>query len=260
MRRIVPFDSSIFDAWHGYAATSCRTLVAMHRLTHYRLCPRSRSLRLAAGELGITLDQVEQEPWSIGPQFLSLNPAGELPVLEIQNGPILCGIYAAAGYVCCDLEKTDDRQSPALQLFAKNSEDRAEVRRLTDWFHNKLDREVTRELLFEKLYARKAKNADQGPNPEILRIARANLKYHLSYISYLADLRTWLAGDELTFADLAAAGHLSALDYLGEVPWADYPVAKAWYQRLKSRPAFRTLLEDRVPGMPPVSPYVDLDF
>ncbi len=232
----------------------------MHRLTHYRLCPRSRSLRLAAGELGLALDAVEQEPWAIGPQFLAVNPAGELPVLEISNGPILCGIYAAAEYICCDLETSGDSHTPPLNLFATDPEDRAEVRRLTDWFHNKLDREVTRELLFEKLYARMKKEGAQGPNPEILRVARTNLKYHLSYISYLSDQRAWLGGDQLSFADLAAAGHISTLDYLGEVSWQDYPIAKAWYQRLKSRPAFRALLEDRVPGMPAIASYPDLDF
>lgn len=234
--------------------------MTLHRLTHYRLCPRSRSLRLALGELGLALEPVEQEPWSIGPQFLSLNPAGELPVLEIADGPILCGVYAAAEFVCCDMEGVHDVKSPTLDLFARDREDRAEVRRLTDWFHNKLDREVTRELLYEKLYARKAGEADRSPNPEILRVARSNFKYHMSYISYLADHRPWLAGDRLSFADLAAAGHVSTLDYLSEVPWPDYPVAKAWYQRLKSRPSFRPLLDDRVPGMPPPPNYVDLDF
>lgn len=232
----------------------------MHRLTHYRLCPRSRSLRLAAGELGLELETHEQESWAIGAEFLALNPAGELPVLEISDGPILCGVYAAAEYICCDLNAAGQSQSPALNLFATDREDRAEVRRLVDWFHNKLDREVTRELLFEKLYARMAKDGGQGPNPEILRVARANLKYHMSYISYLADQRPWLAGDQLSFADLAAAGHISALDYLEEVPWSEYPVTKAWYQRVKSRPAFRPLLNDRVPGMPPSVSYTDLDF
>jgi len=232
----------------------------MHRLTHYRLCPRSRSLRLAAGELGLALDTSEQVPWAIGPEFLALNPAGELPVLEVPGGPILCGVYAAAEFICADLKSDNDGHTPVLQLFAADPEDRAEVRRLTDWFHNKLDREVTRELLFEKLHARMSSDGSDGPNPEILRVARTNLKYHLSYICYLADHRPWLAGDQLSFADLAAAGHFSALDYLGEVPWADYPIAKEWYQRLKSRPAFRSLLEDRVPGMPPPASYADLDF
>ncbi|HZY20786.1 MAG TPA: glutathione S-transferase family protein, partial [Beijerinckiaceae bacterium] len=36
--------------------------------------------------------------------------------------------------------------------------------------------------------------------------------------------------------------------------------AKDWYARVKSRPAFRAVLADRVPGMTPASHYADLDF
>jgi len=79
-------------------------------------------------------------------------------------------------------------------------------------------------------------------------------------VSYLADRRRWLAGDEMSFADLAAAAQISSVDYLGEIPWEDYPVAKLWYARLKSRRAFRSLLADRVPGIMPVTHYADLDF
>jgi glutathione S-transferase len=43
------------------------------------------------------------------------------------------------------------------------------------------------------------------------------------------------------------------------VPWSDFPTVAEWYMRIKSRPAFRTLLADRVPGQPPVSHYADLD-
>jgi len=50
------------------------------------------------------------------------------------------------------------------------------------------------------------------------------------------------------------------LDYLGEVHWGDYPAAKEWYTRMKSRPSFRPLLADRVRGLPPASHYPDLDF
>ena len=54
--------------------------------------------------------------------------------------------------------------------------------------------------------------------------------------------------------------NLSALDYFGEVPWAEFPAAAEWYVRMKSRPSFRSLLADRVPGQPPVSHYAELDF
>jgi glutathione S-transferase len=88
----------------------------------------------------------------------------------------------------------------------------------------------------------------------------ARLRDHLDYIAHLADHRVWLAGDELSIADLAAAGHISAVDYFGDIPWADYPVAKSWYQRVKSRPSFRPLLADTIRGMAPGAHYADLDF
>ena len=72
--------------------------------------------------------------------------------------------------------------------------------------------------------------------------------------------RRWLAGDHFSVADITAAAHLSALDYLGEVPWEDYDAAKSWYALLKSRPSFRPLLADRVAGFIPSGTYADLDF
>ncbi|MBC8051316.1 MAG: glutathione S-transferase family protein, partial [Chitinophagales bacterium] len=47
---------------------------------------------------------------------------------------------------------------------------------------------------------------------------------------------------------------------LGEAPWEDFPQAKEWYARIKSRPSFRSLLADRVPGLPPQPVYANLDF
>ena len=126
---------------------------------------------------------------------------------------------------------------------------RAETRRLIDWFNGKFNREVTHELLQEKVYARLQPAASATPDVDFLRAIRTNLRYHMSYISYLADRRRWLAGEDLSFADLAAAAHLSSVDYLGEVPWEEFAVAKVWYARLKSRRAFRTLLADRVAGV-----------
>ena len=50
------------------------------------------------------------------------------------------------------------------------------------------------------------------------------------------------------------------IDYLGEVPWDEYAMAKSWYVRLKSRRSFQPLLADRMPGLPPPNAYTDLDF
>ena len=62
------------------------------------------------------------------------------------------------------------------------------------------------------------------------------------------------------YADFAAAAHLSCADYLGDAPWEEDEAAKHWYQRVKSRPAFRPLLADRARGMAPSDVYALLDF
>jgi glutathione S-transferase len=231
----------------------------MHKLWHFRLCPHSRSIRLALTETGTAFSLVEERPWEWRPEFLSRNPAGELPVLELADGPVVCGAYAISEFLA------DEGRRPAaaprlLSLFPGTRDDRTEVRRLVDWFHGKLHREVTREMLHEKVYARFAERGDHLPDADMLRALRANLRYHLSYIGFLAYQRRWLAGDDMSFADLAAAAHLSCLDYLGEVPWDDHAGVKEWYVRVKSRPALRALLTERVPGTPPPVHYGELDF
>ncbi|MBU1212646.1 MAG: glutathione S-transferase family protein [Alphaproteobacteria bacterium] len=232
----------------------------MHKLTHYRLCPLSRSIRVVLDELELKVNALEEQPWDLGLSFLQLNPAGELPVLEIEAGPVLCGTYAICEYIAEEL-KRHPHDGLVVPLFPGNREERAEVRRLVDWFHGKLHREVTRELLYEKVYARlQPGNGGHAPDADILRAVRANLRYHLSYIGFLAHGRRWLAGEDLSFADIAAAAQLSTIDYFDEVPWDEYPQAKEWYARIKSRPAFRSILADRIPGSPPPRHYTNLDF
>ncbi len=232
----------------------------MHKLIHFRLCPLSRAMRLALAELDIEVELIEERPWEWRPEFLAVNPAGELPVLHIEDGPALCGIYAISEYLAEAAPADPDEPPPPLALFPGSRDDRAEVRRLLDWFNGKFNREVSQELLLEKVYARVQPGANPRPDADILRAIRTNLRYHMSYISHLAHQRHWLAGDDLSFADLAAAAHLSSIDYLGEVPWEEFAVAKIWYARLKSRRAFRSILTDRLPGAIPAPHYADLDF
>jgi glutathione S-transferase len=231
----------------------------MHKLTHFPLCPFSRSIRLALSECRMQFELAVERPWEWRSSFLQLNPAGELPVLELEGGPVLCGAYAISEYLADD----PSRQAQEPRTFALLPGDRqyrAEVRRLIDWFHGKCDREVTRELLAERVYPCLSGLASHPPDTNVLRAIRANLRYHLSYIDHLADERHWLAGEELSYADLAAAAHLSSADFIGEVPWDEHAAAKAWYARVKSRPSFRPLLSDRLPGLHPPPHYADLDF
>ncbi len=235
----------------------------MHRLWHFRLCPHSRATRIALSELGIAYALVEERPWEWRQAFLALNPAGELPVLELSDGPVVSGCYAISEFIAEEVAVNPQGSvsgAAAPQLFPGNREQRAEVRRLVDWFLIKMQREVSRDIIVERVYGRATGGPDHVPDASVLQACRANLRYHMSYIGFLAYQRRWLAGDAMSFADIAAAAQLSCLDYLNEVPWAEHPNVKDWYARIKSRPTLRALLTERVPGTPPPLHYTVLDF
>jgi glutathione S-transferase len=231
----------------------------MHKLTHFALCPFSRSIRLALSECAVEFELAEERPWEWRQSLFALNPAGELPVLQLDGGPAVCGAYAISEYLAEDAGRQMG-DARAISLLPDGREARAEVRRLIDWFHRKLDREVTRELMAERVYPCLSGGHVEPPEVDALRAIRANLRHHMSYVEHLADRRHWLGGDELSYADLAAAAHLLTADYLGEVPWEGHGAAKAWYARVKSRPSFRPLLSDRVATLRPPAHYADLDF
>jgi glutathione S-transferase len=231
----------------------------MTRLIHFRFCPRSRSIRLALAELDVVAELEEERPWEWRPDFLVLNPAGELPVLVLPDTAPLCGTYAISEYLDEATLGETVRECKS-ELFPGTTQSRAEVRRLADWFHNKLHLEATEPLLEAKIYGRLRSDGPRAPDLANLRAAQANLRHHLRYINHLADQRSWLAGNDMSFADLAAAAHLSAIDYLGDVPWDEVPAAKSWYMRIKSRPSFRAILADRLAGTPPHPVYAELDF
>ena len=229
----------------------------MALLHHYSFCPHSRFIRLSLAEMGIETDIADERPWDREEHFLRLNPSGTTPVF-CEDDVAVPGAAVIAEY----LDETRGSELDGRRLLPGDPAARIEVRRLLDWFNGKFFEEVTAYLVEEKIVKRFARtgSGSGAPDAAAIRAARSNLRYHLRYIGYLAGSRNWLAGDTLTYADLAAAAHLSCLDYLGDVPWDEEEAAKDWYARVKSRPAFRSILVDRVPGMSPAAHYDDLDF
>jgi glutathione S-transferase len=227
-------------------------------LHHYPFCPHSRFVRLVLAEIGIEPEFREERPWERRTEFLAINPAGATPVLMNGHGFSVPGAGVIAEY----LDETCGAALGERRLLPETPARRVEVRRLLDWFLGKFYDEVTGYLVTEKIYKRFMNPGAGGgpPDSNLIRAARANLRYHLNYIGYLIAARTWLAGDHLSYADLAAAAHLSCADYLGDVPWNENETAKNWYARVKSRPAFRALLADRVAGIAPAEHYENLDF
>jgi glutathione S-transferase len=229
----------------------------MATLYHHPFCPNSRFVRLVLSELGVEAALQEERPWERRNGYLALNPHGATPAL-VEGDLVVPGAGVIAEY----LDETRGPQVNSRRLMPETAAERVEVRRLLDWFLGKFGEEVSGYLVTEKIFKRFKGSSDGGGPPDMsaVRAARANLRYHLKYIGYLIAGRNWLSGDDLTYADLAAAAHLSCADYLGDVPWDEDETARLWYARVKSRPAFRAVLADRIPGMAPASHYADLDF
>ncbi|WP_431302163.1 glutathione S-transferase family protein [Sediminicoccus sp. BL-A-41-H5] len=222
----------------------------MRILHHLPLSPYSRKIRLALAEKRIPFELRVEKVWERRPEFLELNPAGTVPVLVEENGLVIADSYAIAEYL--------DEAYPDIPLFGRTLAERAEVRRLLSWFDNLFGQEVSRNLIWERHLKRQLGHGH--PDGTAIRQGYANLKHHLDEIGFLAERRTWLAGAQISMADFAAAGHLSALDYANDVDWGHNQSARDWYARVKSRPCFRALLADRISGLEPPPHYADLDF
>ena len=234
----------------------------MTTLFHHPLCPFSRKIRLLLGEKKFSVELVEERPWEHRLDFLMINPSGEVPVLvgdgvdqaDGTHNIVLAGHYPISEWL--------EENSDGVGLLPESSLARAEVRRVMSWFDDKFHSEVGRLIVYEKVDRRfmGAHDGGGGPDMETVRAGLHNLKLHLSYMDYLLEHRDWLAGDELTMPDFTAAAHLSCLDYTGDIVWKNWESIRDWYARLKSRPSFRPLLADHLPGLRPPRHYVDLDF
>ena len=222
----------------------------MRSLYHLWLNPASRKVRLALVEKGLEFELKIEKVWERRTEFLAINPAGDVPVLLEPDGTVLTDSQVISEYL--------DEVYNDTSLLGDEPIQRAETRRLIAWFDQKFNTEVTENLVGEKMMKRFLKLGE--PHGPSIRAGHANIHYHLDYIGFLTERRRWLAGDELSLADLTAAAHLSAIDYIGDVPWDEHKAAKDWYARMKSRPSFQPLLEDTIPGFTPPQHYQNLDF
>jgi glutathione S-transferase len=211
----------------------------MIRLYHFPLSPFCRKVRLTLAEKKLEVELIEERYWEPSPDFLRRNPAGKVPVLRIDNR-----VMSESQAICEYLDETQ----PGPALMPRDPDARYEVRRLCSWFDDKFHDEVTSKLLYERVHKKVMK---QGyPDSKNVKSGAGRIKYHLDYLGWLLDQRRWLAGNEMTLADFT----------ISDVDWNRSATVRDWYAKIKSRPSFRTLLADQVPGFPPPAHYADLDF
>jgi glutathione S-transferase len=213
----------------------------MRRLVQLLLSPPSRFARLVIAEKRLSCDCVAPE-----------DVAEHLPVFIELDGSRHQGLWAIVDHL--------EGVYPERPLTPEDDAARTESLRLLDWAMGPFLESVTKRIVYERASQRyTGATTHRAPDMQIVRTGREALRASLADLGASAERNGCLASRDCTLADLAVAAHLSALDYFGEVPWSEFPAVAEWYMRIKSRPSFRTLLGDRVPGQPPVSHYADLD-
>ncbi|MFV9875315.1 MAG: glutathione S-transferase family protein [Rickettsiales endosymbiont of Dermacentor nuttalli] len=223
----------------------------MYVLYHFPLCPFSRLVRMVLNEKVIEFELIQEEFWKQRKGFLKLSPTSEVPVLVDKfNNIHIADVMAIYEYL--------EEMHSNTPLLGNTPQVRFEVRRIANWFNNRFYHEVSRYIINERILAYYTRRS--APNSQAIRAAKLNIRHHLEYVNFLIKQRRWLAYEYITIADFAAAAHLSVLDYLGDVPWEQYINVKNWYSVLKSRPSFRSFLQDKVTGFEPSPHYRNLDF
>lgn len=225
---------------------------------HHPFLAPCRFVRLALAEHALDVELTVEPFWDARPDFAAVNPGLTLPMAyDGDRGPLI-----GAAVIMEFIDELYGEARAGQRLMPKDPFQRAETRRLVYWFMRKFDDEVAGPFVTERILKIEMPAGKGGgaPDSRALSVARQNAVSHAHYLGSLVAARNWLAGDQFTFADLAAAAALSVVDYLGEAPWDADPAVKAWYQRIKSRPAFRPLLNDKARLVAPVAHYADLDF
>lgn len=224
-------------------------IVCMEILYHTPLDMGSRFIRTLLVEKKVDHTLCFEKYWERRASFLYINPAGTVPVFKTDE-LVLCGVQPIVEF----LEETID----APPKLGSNNPQRAESRRLIEWFLRNFHRDVLQPIVDETVMKRLLRCG--VADPLVLRRGRANLIIHLKYMHYLLCNRGCLITETPTVADFIAAAALSCLDYLGEVPWQLHSEIKEWYARIKSRPSFKSLLMDDIPLFKPAEHYANLDF
>ena len=226
--------------------------MAMKRLYHWTMDPTARACRIALGELRYDVSYVLSPPQKPHEDVAKLAP-GAFGVAYIDQGGhgrvVAVGGRAILEYL--------SEGGPTPNLLGTLPEDRAEARRIWEWIDIRFA-EVGASLLQERL--RQSLSRTHQPDSNALRRGAHALRGALTFLNAVSEIRPFLAGRNLSVADLVAAGYLSAFDYFGDVQWDTVPDLRDWYSRIKSRPSFRPLLADVIPGARPVKHYADIDF
>lgn len=192
--------------------------------------PNPRVVKMFMQEKGITIPFSEvdlmkgenrQEP------FLSKNPSGQLPALELDDGTVIAEITAICEYL--------DEKFPGGSLIGTTPEERAETRMWT----RRVDLNVCEPLANGFRFSEGLPLFKDRMRclPEAADGLKAIAQDKLAWFDKQIAGRDYLAGKRMTLADILLFGFLDFGAVVGQPVNPEFKNVTAWFERMKARPS-----------------------
>ncbi|SJZ45521.1 Glutathione S-transferase [Enhydrobacter aerosaccus] len=193
--------------------------------------PNPRMVRMFMAEKGIDIPKVEvdlrggenrREP------YLKLNPAGQLPALELDDGTVLAEIIAICEYL-------DEVKKDTPSLIGDTPEERAKTRMWT----RRIDLNIVEPATNGFRYAEGIKLFQSRVHciPQAADDLKASAREKLSWLDRLMGDKPFIAGDKLTIADILLFAFLDFMKGVGQPLDSACRNLSAWFDRMKARPS-----------------------
>jgi len=190
--------------------------------------PRVVKMFLAEKGLNIPLEEVDLKGGANRQEeYLKVNPAGQLPALQLDNGDIISEITT----ICEYLEETN--ASPV--LIGSTAEERAETRM---WVR-RIDLGICEPLSNGFRYAEGLPMFQSRMRclPEAADGLKACAQDKIKWIDAQLEGKEWIAGDRFSLADILLFSFLDFGVVVGQSLDAGNKNVAAWFDRVNARPS-----------------------
>ena len=193
--------------------------------------PNPRMVRMFMAEKGIDLPKVEvdllagenrREPYT------KVNPAGQMPALELDDGTVIAEITAICEYL-------DEIKKDTPSLLGDSPAERAATRMWTRRIDLNIVEPATNGFRFSqglKLFQNRIRCI-----PEAADGLKATAKDKLKWLDGLMGAKPFVAGGKLSMADILLFAFLDFMKDVGQPLDPENKNIAAWFERMKARPS-----------------------
>jgi glutathione S-transferase len=193
--------------------------------------PNPRMVRMFMAEKGFDVPRVDvdllrgenrREP------YLMVNPSGQCPALELDDGTVLAEITAICEYV-------DEKKKDTPSLIGDTPEERAKTRMWT----RRIDLNIVEPGINGFRFAEGIKLFQNRVRclPEAADGLKATARDKLAWLDGLLGSKPFIAGDKLTMADILLFAFVDFFGTAGQPLSPDCKNLTAWFGRIKARPS-----------------------